>query len=205
MSARPSSSASLATAAAAAAIAVLALVAAGCGGSSGSSSGEVASIGGTTTSAAAAAAASPASSSTDRQEVILEYTQCMRDEGIDLPDPNFSGGRGRLGLNGVDPDDPDFQAAQEKCRPILERIRQEFDAGDRQALQDAALEFAQCMRKNGIDVEDPDFSGGGGPGRGRGGFFREVDRDDPDFQAAMEKCRSAFSDLGGPFGRGGPG
>jgi hypothetical protein len=50
----------------------------------------------------------------------------MRDEGIDMPDPDFSGGGGlfRMGGpgSGIDPDDPDFRAAQETCQPILQEL-----------------------------------------------------------------------------------
>jgi hypothetical protein len=47
----------------------------------------------------------------------------MRDHGIDMPDPDFSGGGAfQIGGEGVDPAAPDFQAADEECRPILEDI-----------------------------------------------------------------------------------
>ncbi|MGZ8611980.1 MAG: hypothetical protein ACXWX0_06895 [Actinomycetota bacterium] len=58
------------------------------------------------------------------QDVMLEYAQCMRDHGVDMPDPDFSGGGGFIGMaEGADLDDPDFQAADEACRPILEEVR----------------------------------------------------------------------------------
>ncbi len=55
---------------------------------------------------------------------MLEYARCMRDEGVDMPDPDFSQGGGFIGMGGdVDPDDPDFRAADEVCRSILEEVR----------------------------------------------------------------------------------
>lgn len=143
-------------------LSVLALAA--CGGTASGDGDEVASLGGSP----AETETTTTTTSDDPQEVLLDYTECMRDEGIDLPDPDFSGEGGgariQLGPGGIDPEDPDFRAAQEKCGPILESLRQNFDEEDRQAFQDAALAFAKCMRKHGVDVPDPDFSEGA-PGR----------------------------------------
>jgi hypothetical protein len=184
------------------------LAASACGGDA-AEGAQVASLGGSSTGTTATT--TTGATSDDPQEVMLSYTKCMRKEGIDLPDPDFSNGpRGgfRLVLGGdVDPDDPKFQAAQEKCRPILQSLRQQFDPERQKEFQDAALEFAKCMREHGIDFPDPDFSGGpmGGRGGGGGAFGRSgADRDDPKFQAAQEACQSAFDDLGGPPGGFGP-
>lgn len=154
--------------------------------------------------------------SSDPQDLILEYTACLRDQGFDVPDPDFSGGfgpggggAGGLEEAGIDPDDPAFQAAQEECQGVLAGIQQQFDESFGTEIQDAALEYAQCMRNNGIDVEDPDFGGGfggpgaGGPGAG-GGPFGDLDLDDPAVQAADEECRAVFEGLGLPFGGGNP-
>lgn len=186
-------------------LSVLALAA--CGGTASSDGDEVASLGGSSTETETATT----TTSDDPQEALLDYTECMRDEGIDLPDPDFSGegggGRILIGPDGIDPDDPDFRAAQEKCSPILESLRQNFDEEDRQAFQDAALAFAKCMREHGVDVPDPDFSEGAPGRRGPGGPFRGsgVDPDDPDFQKAREACEDAFADLPGRLGAPGGG
>ena len=192
----------------AAAVLCAALVAGACGGES--ESPEVASLGGGSTQTEAT---TTGASSDDPQEIVLEYTKCMRKEGIDLPDPDFSNGprggfRVQLGPGGVDPDDPKFQAAREKCGPILASLRQQFDPERQEEFQKAALEFAKCMREQGIDFPDPDFSGGqpggrGGPGGAFGGAG--VDRNDPKFREAQEACEEVFEDLGRPFFRaGGP-
>ena len=55
------------------------------------------------------------------QDALLEYAECMRDHGIDMPDPEFSGDGGvsigrRVGPGGADPaDDEQFQADMEAC------------------------------------------------------------------------------------------
>ncbi|MCI0581347.1 MAG: hypothetical protein L0227_00385 [Chloroflexi bacterium] len=63
------------------------------------------------------------------QDKILAFTECMREHGVDMPDPQFGEGGGfiRVGpgddANGdgpaFDPSDEDFQAAQEACRELL--------------------------------------------------------------------------------------
>ena len=188
--------------------AVAALSLAACGGSD---SSQVANLGDTTTTSEEG---SDDQAPEDAEEAILAYTECMRGEGIDLPDPDFSGEPGEggfLGGSGIDPNDPDFQDAQEKCQSNLEGIQGQFDPEDLQAFQDAALEFAQCLRDHGFDVPDPDFSQGGPgqggvPGGGGGGIFGDsgIDPEDPEVQAALEDCQEAFGDLPGPGGPGGP-
>jgi hypothetical protein len=190
-------------------VAALAVIAAGCGGGSDS---QVAQLEGASQTTSTAMTTTPASAASDPQEALLSFVKCMRGEGIDLPDPDFSGGgpgRGRgqgggfLVNSGIDPRDPKFQAAQQKCRPLLASIEQRFSPELRQAFQDAALEFAKCMRERGFDVPDPDFSQAG-PGPG-GGLFRNgnLNPRDPKTRAAIDECRSAFDGLRDRFG--GPG
>ena len=48
----------------------------------------------------------------------LEHSRCMREHGIDFPDPQFSGdGKVTMALkrDQVDPEDPDFKAAEKEC------------------------------------------------------------------------------------------
>ena len=200
------------------AAALVAIVAAGCGGGSGSDS-QVASLG---PSAAASTTADPGGATTSAsgnpRDTVLEFTKCMRANGVDIPDPNFSQGGnfsigpGRGSGANIDPGDPKFRAAMDKCRPILQSIQQQISPEQRQAFQDAALEFAQCMRSNGVDIPDPDFSQGPG-GQGGFGFFAgpgggpngNINPGDPKFRAASEKCQSVFDDLRDRFGPPGGG
>ncbi len=58
-------------------------------------------------------------------------------------------------------------------------------------LQDTFLEFAACMRDNGYDIPDPDFSGDT-----FGGFFEmgeNIDPNDPAFLEAMGQCQDIFT------------
>ena len=50
------------------------------------------------------------------REGWLAFTQCVRDEGIDLADPEFPGpGQVLLGIAGIDTESPAFEAAMEAC------------------------------------------------------------------------------------------
>jgi hypothetical protein len=60
------------------------------------------------------------------QEAMLAFAKCMREHGINMPDPTFGeGGRmmQRFERGAVDPDDPKFQEAAEACEPIMEEAR----------------------------------------------------------------------------------
>ena len=148
---------------------------------------------------------------TDAEEALLDFAQCMRDNGVpDFPDPEMDsqgnvrpfGGREAPGELGADRETVD--AAFEVCGEIVSGLIQNaFRSIDQTEFQDDFLEFAQCMREEGIDLPDPDFSGGFGPGLGRG-LFGDMDPEDPAFQEAAEKCQSVFEGSFG-FGLGGPG
>jgi hypothetical protein len=157
-------------------------VLAGC--SSGGGDG-IASAGGTQTGTAQAEQASD-------EEKAREFVDCMRAEGIDLPDPMPDGQGGfDFGLDeaGAVFDDPAFQQAIQACRDKL-------PGGGRENLDDPEVqaqlrEFAQCMRDNGIDFPDPE------PGGGFGGALAEIDRTGPAFQQALEACTDMLPDRGG--------
>jgi hypothetical protein len=84
------------------------------------------------------------------QESALKFSQCMRAHGVpNFPDPTFSGGGVRMalkagGANGVDPNSPQFKAAQKTCQSLMPGPR------------------------GGPGGGGPSTSGGGGPG-GSGG------------------------------------
>ena len=151
------------------------------------------------------------------EERLLAFAECMRENGVDFPDPVVEAdgtvifgfrpggggdGLGRLGEIGRDSDLP---AARQACGGMLEGLA--FGPGqggfDPIELQDTLLEFAQCMRDNGVDMGDPDlsrFGPGGGDDEPPGGPFGEIDGDDPDVAAAFEVCQQQLPGLG-PGGR----
>src|SRR5438477_10993926 len=72
----------------------LALSLAACGGG-GSGSTDVASLAGGQKSGAAAEKTSAKKASKDPEQAMLDFARCMRDHGIDMPDPQISSGAGK--------------------------------------------------------------------------------------------------------------
>ncbi|MFU8851554.1 hypothetical protein ACNAW0_11310 [Micromonospora sp. SL1-18] len=127
-----------------------------------------------------AAGASPsASASLSDQDRQREFVKCMRENGVDVPDPE-PGQRGmNVRIGGADREK--MQPAMEKCRSLLP------NGGERPALTEEQVEkmreLARCMRENGV----PDFPDPGADGSLQiNGKFKP---DDPKIKAAMEKCR----------------
>jgi hypothetical protein len=49
---------------------------------------------------------------------MREFAECLRDEGIDMPDPSADGALTMP--DGVTPEDPEFEAAMEECQDIID-------------------------------------------------------------------------------------
>lgn len=156
---------------------VLALIlfgAAACGDSGGEG---VASVAG-----GASAAAPTPSASAD----LTAFTKCMRDNGVEIsdPDPNT----GRPDMSGAQMDSPKFQEAMQKCRDKLPSGGQRGSLD--QAQQEQLRVFAQCMRDHGVDMADPDPNGGFGLGGGA-----TIDRNNPTVQKALEACQDKLTGI----------
>lgn len=172
------------------------LALAGCGGG-GSGNDQVASLAEGTTASASAGA----TSAEDSEKEVLAYVECLRDNGADVPDPTFdadgnmtlggASGSG-AGVQGLDQDA--LSKAQEACGDVPAGITSALGDIDQSQFQDAALEFAKCMRKEGVDVGDPDFSKGFSGGAG--GIFPGLDLQDPKTQKAADSCQSVFAQSG---------
>jgi hypothetical protein len=136
--------------------------------------------------------------SSEFRDAALEYAQCMRDNGIDMPDPTFDsdGGGGRVMIGG-EPEagttgpSEEFEAADEECRPILEEAAPEMQlTPEEQAeMQDRLVAMAECMRARGHDMPDPQVGEGGGVtiGGGPGAPLGGGPGDD-EFRQDMEEC-----------------
>ena len=144
----------------------------------------------------------------------LNLAKCFRAHGINVPDPSSGGGPAEGGRA--------FrvlrQYPQSQINATLQACRQYFvqafpqlnlSPAQRAQFQQQLVKFAQCMRSHGINVPDPTFNGGPGPGGGFGfrRAFRSIDRNSPAFQSANQACASLRPRFGrgGPGGAGGPG
>ena len=155
---------------------------------------------------AACGAESPSSASgTDREaqmrRALLDYARCMREHGIDMPDPQFSsdGGGARIRQRGPGPDvtREKLRSAEEACKHFREQIKPpDLTDAEKEEIKKAALANARCMREHGIsNFPDPQFDENGGAMiKIRGGG--ELDPDSPKFKAAAKACQSTMPKLG---------
>ena len=153
---------------------------------------QVANANGGTTATTTQPADQPA---VDEDERRQQFTQCMREHGVDLPDPEPGSG-GKVRVHGAGPDKEKMQAAMEACRQFMP------NGGERMQLSPEDLEkmrqMAQCMREHGVDMPDPDPNGGGlliqKDAQG------EPDVDQEKLDQAFQACRDLGPKLGGEGG-----
>ena len=102
---------------------------------------------------------SAANANAANQEQAVKFAQCMRDNGVaEFPDPDGSEGLtidAVVNGSSLDTDGPAWQTAMAAC----EDLQPAGFTGDKDISaeeQEARLEFAQCMRDNGVeDFPDP--------------------------------------------------
>jgi hypothetical protein len=154
------------------------------------------------------AKSSAAAVSKDPQERMRQFTQCMRENGIDMQDAQVSDDGGfsvQIGpAPGAAPADAQAGAQDmEKMNKAMEACKQYAPSGGELGKPDPQMlekmrEFAKCMRENGVEnFPDPKEDGGiviqgGGPDSNDG-----LNPDDPTFKAAQEKCAANLPG-GGP-------
>ena len=146
------------------------------------------------------------SRASDLRDAGLKFARCMRENGIDMPDPKtdengviIAEGDEGVGLEGGQASSR-FRAAEQECRKHLEDVKPpQLSPEQQKEFRQQALAHAKCMRENGVNFPDPKFSDDGGavvdigPGSG-------IDPDSPTFKRAQEKCRELE---GGPALAGG--
>jgi hypothetical protein len=129
------------------------------------------------------------------QEGALKFAKCMRENGIDMPDPQVGDnglvrigpGPGEGGQGPQDPSSPEHRKALDECGKHLQEGGGEApDQADLAEHRDAFLAYARCMRTEGIDMPDPSADSGGM-------VFDSRDPNAPDptspaFKAADEVC-----------------
>jgi hypothetical protein len=124
------------------------------------------------------------------EEAVLEFTQCMRAHGIDMPDPQPGDESIEIG----DPNDPATKKAERVCNPKLDKVAQDITPEVDEEFREGWLAFTECMRDEGIDMADPKFLGPGKMLLGIAG----VDTTSPAFEAAKEACGDEAPELDGP-------
>ena len=137
------------------------------------------------------------------QEQAVKFAECMRDNGVsEFPDPDASGGLtidGVVNGSSLDPSAPAWKEAIGACKD-LQPAGFMGDEDISAEEQEVRLEFAQCMRDNGVeDFPDPTVDG---PlvdttripsAAGEGGLSI--------INAAMQTCGDLAAESGGPVKR----
>ena len=133
------------------------------------------------------------------EDAVLAFTQCLRDQGIDIDDPTVDAD-GNLQLAPITlevevssddpeamPDPSELEALMAPCEEHLEGMVMNASATDMTEMEDSLLAYAECMRSNGVDMPDPDFSSG---------MIDLGDVGSDDFEAADAACRHHLAVLG---------
>lgn len=141
---------------------------AGCGDSGGSNDG-IASGGGK------GAAPTPSASAANNDPA--KWTKCLRDNGIDVKDPDAGTGSVQLPAG-----TPALTAAMKKCEQYETNQSGSTGLKPNDPEQEAQRrKFAKCMRDQGVDWPDP-VAGQG----------MTVPAQTPEFMAAFQKCTQQF-------------
>jgi hypothetical protein len=133
----------------------------------------------------------------------LKYAKCMRDHGIDMPDPQREGSGGiKVTMNGRPGSKAKMDAANKDCQKYMKIGGGKAPSAAEQAkAKDAMLAYAKCMRAQGVNMPDPTFSSSGGGttfqlgGPGKGGNAGP-NPDSPTFKAADKVCHAKLAALG---------
>ena len=137
----------------------------------------------------------------ESEEAMLAFTQCLRDQGIDVDDPTIDAD-GNMQLPPINievpdvitdpdqvPDMSEFEGMIAPCEEHLEGVISTFSSVDTTEIEDTLLAYAECMRANGVDMPDPELSSGGGV-IDLGAIGGEA------FEAADAACSPLLADLG---------
>jgi hypothetical protein len=194
-----------------AAIAAIVAIAAGCGG--GDDDAQVASLSGNSRNASATQ--TTAKKQQDPAEAARDFARCMREHGVDMPDPKVDD-QGRVQIQvgepggsggGEGPSESQvkkMEAADRACRHFMEDAApngaKRLDPEQEAQVREQALAFAKCMREHGVDMPDPQFGSGGRVTQ----EFRKGNVSDRTFQAANKACMNQVGMKGG-FVTAGPG
>lgn len=106
----------------------------------------------------------PGGAQKDEKGDMVKFAQCMRDNGVDMPDPKEDGSGGVMleavpGGEAGSADMEKMNAANEACKKHLPNGG-EFKPPSPEE-QDKMRQQAKCMRDRGYNWPDPKFEGGG--------------------------------------------
>jgi hypothetical protein len=188
--------------AAAIAIALCALVLAGCGGSSGGSG----------TEASTTATSTGGGGEGAKFAISEEDRQCLKEKGVELPEFKAGEGprtfqKGEVPEGGAMPEGGphggfggETSEANEKAFEECGVEMPEFKGGpggqaggpnvNSAAFRKQVKEYVACVRENGFELAEPDFSG-------EGPIFKKAESESAAFKKASAQCQSLLAGPGG--------
>jgi hypothetical protein len=140
---------------------------------------DVASGGGNVSASATPGANAPI----NPQDAQVKFAQCMRENGVNVPDPQ-PGQPARI--EDTSGDKAKLESATKKCQPVLQQGGGMINPSDPK-VQDALLKFTKCMREHGVNIPDP----------GPDGKMQVPSGSQAKLQAAQQQCQQ-FLPGGGP-------
>jgi hypothetical protein len=136
------------------------------------------------------------------KKAMLNYAKCMREHGVNMPDPQFdSNGGGTVRMTeGKNSDPAKARAAEQACQHFQDEVKPPPMSEKQQAdMRKRALANSKCMRDHGItNFPDPQFDGSGRVTM-RIGKDQGIDPNSAKFQAAQNACAKE-SGMDAPIG-----
>ncbi|MYS78665.1 hypothetical protein [Embleya scabrispora] len=164
----------------------LALTTVGCGDDGGSTKSKVASGGGSGGAKSENSGGGSGSGKGDdaaRRDQMVKFASCMREHGIDMPDPEpGEGGAMRIGGMAADEASSKTEEAMKACEKF--QPKSDFDPNDPK-FKEWQAKHTSCLRENGVNVGDA----------GAGGAMVTLDASDEKVKKAMDVCNKKVPPL----------
>ncbi|MEU0941114.1 hypothetical protein [Embleya sp. NPDC005971] len=156
----------------------LALTTVGCADEGGSPESKVASGGGSGGAKAESSGGQAGSGKSDdgeRRDQMVKFAGCMREHGVDMPDPEpGEGGAMRMQAMSADEGSSKTEEAMKACEKF--QPKSDFDPNDPK-FKEWQAKRTDCLRENGVNVGD-----------GAGGAMVTLDINDDKVKTAMDLC-----------------
>lgn len=124
----------------------------------------------------------------ENEAVLMAFTQCMREQGVELKDPKVDSNGNIQPPEPVDPSkiSPEqLRKAFPNCQEHLEGLTFGGERPDISELVDQLVEVTTCLREKGFDVDDPTANN---IMQWRQNFRQQFDFNDPKAQEAFQEC-----------------
>ena len=131
----------------------------------------------------------------DHETMMMEYTACLRNEGLEVSDPviNADGEVEKPQLSDNISKD-DLLAANEVCAPLLDGFTFGKKEEDLSQEVDNMLILAACLREEGITIDDPTAET---LDTWQGDLKSALNFDDPSQVQVYENCSGGDTNTGG--------